>query len=45
MMEIERYVFAAELTDKAAREAGEIGPCAKLPPRKAELRSGLTIDA
>ena len=42
MMDIERYVFAAEMTDKAARDARELGP---LPPRKPELKSGLVIDA
>lgn len=45
MMDIERYVFAAEMTDKAAREAGELGPRDTLPPRKPNIKSGLVIDA
>lgn len=42
MMDIERYVFAAELADKADNEAHKRST---LPDRKANLKSGLVIDA
>lgn len=42
MMDIERYVFAAELADKADNEARK---SSKLPERKGNLKSGLVIDA
>ena len=42
MMDIERYVFAVELADKADNEAHK---SSTLPSRKANLKSGLVIDA
>lgn len=45
MMDIERYVWTAELVDKRGREAGEIGPCDTVPARKGNFKSGLVIDA
>lgn len=42
MMEIERYVFTAELVDKADNDARK---SSTLPARKQNFKSGLVIDA
>ena len=42
MMDIERYVFAAELADKADND---VSKSSTLPSRKPDVRSGLVIDA
>jgi hypothetical protein len=44
MMDIERYVFTAELVDKDLPESNG-GVYTSLPERKPNLRSGLVIDA